>query len=300
MNGYRSPLYAQSLADFGTPLRLPRSDGWVLSRPIPESVERDAIGCYPLFNCGNWEALGADLDELTSKAIAVSLVVDPFAQVEETKLRELFADVCRPYKRHAVVAFDDAWRNAICYHHRRNIRFAARHVEIERGTDPANWLETWSELYSDLVARHDVQGIARFSRTCFRHQLHVPGIVAFRALVKTQTVGMLLWYVADTVAYYHLGAFSPLGYKTRAAFGLFDFALNQFAAAGVRWASLGGAAGSRAVSNDGLTRFKMGWANESRTAWFCGRILAPTTYAQLTAARHLVDNEYFPKYRAAA
>ena len=111
---------------------------------------------------------------------------------------------------------------------------------------------------------------------------------------------MLLWYVADTVAYYHLGAFSPLGYETRAAFALFDLALKDFAASGIRWASLGAGAGWRASSNDGLTRFKTGWANERRTAWFCGRILAPAEYERLAAARNLIDNECFPKYRGAA
>ncbi len=241
MNGYRSPLYAESLAEFGTPLHLPRSDAWVLRRPIPETAEHDAIGCYPLFNCGNWRALGADLDALKAEAIAVSIVVDPFARLDGTNLGVLFVDVCRPYKQHAIVDFDGDWRNAICRHHRRNIRFAARHVEIERGTEPANWLSQWSELYDNLVARHQIRGIARFSRAAFRRQLNVPGIVAFRAAVGTQTVGMLLWYVADSVAYYHLGAFSDAGYETRAAFALFDAALNEFASLGLRWALLGGA-----------------------------------------------------------
>jgi GNAT acetyltransferase-like protein len=300
MNGYRSPLYAESLAEFGAPLHLPQSDGWLLGRPIPESAEHDAVGCYPLFDCGNWQALGADLDDLRSKAIAVSLVVDPFAQVDGALLGQLFSEVCRPYKQHAVVEFAGAWRNAICAHHRRNIRTAARHVEVERCADPATWLETWNELYANLIARHQIEGIAQFSRTCFRQQLAVPGIVAFRAFVKTQTVGMLLWYADDTVAYYHLGAFSPLGYEARAAFALFDVALNEFAARGMRWASLGAGAGWRASSNDGLMRFKSGWAKKSRTAWFCGRILAPAKYEQLAAARNLIDNEYFPKYRVAA
>jgi hypothetical protein len=300
MNGYRSHLYVDSLAEFGTPLHLPRSDAWVLKRPIPASAEHDAIGCYPLFNCVNWHALGADLDELGANAIAVSLVVDPFAQVDAARLGELFVDVCRPYKQHAVVDFEGDWRNAICQHHRRNIRFAARHVEIERGFEPARWLETWGALYENLVARHQIRGIARFSRNCFHRQFEVPGIVAFRATVRKQTVGMLLWYVANSVAYYHLGAFSDVGYQTRAAFALIDAALNEFAALGVRWALLGGGAGRQVAANDGLTRFKMGWANQSRTAWFCGRVLQRQKYEQLKTAPVVSDHEYFPKYRAAA
>jgi hypothetical protein len=300
MNGYRSPLYVESLAEFGTPLHLPRSDAWVLKRPIPETGEHDAIGCYPLFNCGNWRALGEDLDALKAEAIAVSVVVDPFAPVDATKLGELFVDVCRPYKQHAIVDFGGDWRNAICQHHRRNIRFAARHVEIERSLEPAKWHEDWSELYDHLVARHQIRDIARFSRTSFRGQLNVPGIVAFRAAVGTQTVGMLLWYVADSVAYYHLGAFSDAGYETRAAFALFEAALNEFASLGLRWALLGGGAGWQVAPSDGLTRFKLGWANQSRTAWFCGLILERNRYERLSTARDFTKNDYFPKYRAAA
>jgi Acetyltransferase (GNAT) domain len=300
MNGYRNPQYAESLAEIGTPLYLSHADGWLLGRPIPESGERDAIGCYPVFDCGNWPALDRDLHELESRAVAVSLVVDPFAQVDRSLLGELFSDVCRPYKQHAVVDFGHAWRNAISPHHRRNTRLAARQVEIERCVDPAQWLETWNELYGHLLARHDIRGMAAFSRTSFRRQLAVPGMVAFRAGVKTKTVGMLLWYVADSLAYYHMGAFSPLGYECRAAFALFDFALSDLAARGVRWASLGAGAGWRGQTDGGLTRFKTGWANANRTAWFCGRILAPSKYAQLTVARNLIDAEYFPKYRSAA
>ena len=105
MNGYLSPLYAMSLAEFGRPVYLARSSGWLLRRPIPESAEHDAIGCYPLFNCLDWSSLGADLDELAALSVAVALVVDPFAQVDAAELHSRFPDVCRPFKEHAVVDF---------------------------------------------------------------------------------------------------------------------------------------------------------------------------------------------------
>jgi hypothetical protein len=297
MNGYLSPLYAESLAEFGTPLHLPGSDGWLLVRPIPETAEHDAIGCYPLFNCRNWRALGSDLDELAARALAVSLVVDPFSGVEVAELRGWFPDVCHPFKEHAVIDFSRGWRQAICRHHRRNIRLAAGRVEVERCADPSHWLETWIELYEQLIGRHGVCGVARFSRASFSRQLCVPGIAAFRAFVDTETVGMILWYVADAVAYYHLGAFSPLGYTTRAAFALFDAALGDLAGRGVRWAALGSGAGWQTTTDDGLARFKNGWANDRRTAWFCGRILAPVKYERLTAARKPHATDYFPGYR---
>jgi hypothetical protein len=297
MNGYVSPLYAESLAEFGTPFHLPRSDGWLLLRPIPQSEDHDAIGCYPLFDCGDWSVLGPDLEEFAEQAVAVSLVVDPFSAADATQLGKWFPDVCRPFKEHAVVDFGRDWRRAICPHHRRNIRAAAKCVEVERCSDPSAWLETWIELYEHLIHRHDLCGIARFSRASFSRQLHVPGIVAFRAVVGKQTVGMLLWYIRDTVAFYHLGAFSPLGYTSRAAFALFDAALGDLACRGVRWAGLGSGAGWQGAADDGLSRFKNGWANDRRTAWFCGRILAPGKYARLISPRTLATTDYFPKYR---
>jgi hypothetical protein len=297
VNGYLSPLYAESLAEFGTPLHLAASDGWLLLRPIPETAEHDAAGCYPLFNCRNWPSLATDLNHLATRAVAVSLVVDPFAEVDPNQLGRWFSDVCRPFKEHAVVDFRREWRQTISPHHRRNARAAARRVEVERCEVPSEWLEIWTDLYANLVARHEIRGIARFSRESFSRQLAVPGMTAFRAAVATETVGMLLWYMTEQVAYYHLGAFSPLGYASRAAFALFDVALGDLAAGGIRWAALGGGAGWQAAKEDGLTRFKKGWANDYRTAWFCGRILAPAKYHRLTAARPLAETEYFPKYR---
>jgi hypothetical protein len=297
VNGYLSPLYAASLAEFGRPLHLTESDGWLLLRPIAESTECDASGCYPLFGCRNWPALGADLDQLASRAVSVSLVVDPFAPIELTRLRDSFPDVCVPFKEHAVVDFSREWRQSISPHHRRNIRAAARRVEVERCQDPAAWLETWTELYADLIARHEIRGIARFSHESFRRQFAVPGMTVFRAAVGTETVGMLLWYVTEQAAYYHLGAFSALGYSSRAAFALFDVVLGELAARGVQLCTLGAGAGWQAAKADGLSRFKNGWANDHRTAWFCGRILAPAKYERLTAARQLAQADYFPKYR---
>jgi Acetyltransferase (GNAT) domain len=297
VNGYLSPLYAASLAEFGSPLHLAESDGWLLLRPISESTECDAIGCYPLFNCRNWPALGAELDDLAEPAVSVSLVVDPFAAIDPTRLRDWFPDVCRPFKEHAVVDFSREWRQSICPHHRRNLRAAARRVEVECCQDPVAWLETWTDLYANLIARHEIRGTARFSRACFSQQFAVPGMTVFRAVVGTETVGMLLWYVAERAAYYHLGAFSPLGYASRAAFALFDVALGELAARDVQLCTLGAGAGWQAAKEDGLSRFKNGWANDRRTAWFCGRILAPDKYERLTAARQLPQAEYFPKYR---
>jgi len=77
-SGYLSAAYAESLPDLGTPRLLPRSRGWILTRPIPGTQHHDAAGGYPLFLCEDWTSLDADLRELDGQLVTVSLVTDPF------------------------------------------------------------------------------------------------------------------------------------------------------------------------------------------------------------------------------
>ena len=61
--GYLHPAYAASLVEFGSPRELPGCGGWILERSIPHRTERDAMGCYPLFACREWQNLPRDLGE---------------------------------------------------------------------------------------------------------------------------------------------------------------------------------------------------------------------------------------------
>ena len=66
-----------------------------------------------------------------------------------------------------------------------------------------------------------------------------------------------MWYLQGSVGYYHLGAFSPLGYELRSSFALFSFAINYFADSGLRWLDLGAGARVKGSETDGgLSRFK--------------------------------------------
>ena len=121
-------------------------------------------------------------------------------------------------------------------------------------------------------------------------------MVVWRARREGETVGATLWLQHGDVAYYHLGAYAEAGYRSRASFALFSTAIEAFAAMGVRWLDLGGGAGARpTAADDGLTRFKRGWATASRTVYLCGRVLAPTVYRRLTES--LPPTGYFPAYR---
>jgi hypothetical protein len=300
MNGYQSSDYASALSEFGSVVHLPLCDGWLLEREIAGNDLVDAAGCYPLFSCRNWQGLGADVAALTERYVAVAMVVDPFSGLDGGALKNWFPDVCCPFKEHAVVDLERDWRHSISAHHRRNIRAAARSVAVEQSDTPYEWLPSWCDLYSHLIVRHEIDGIARFSRESFERQFRVPGLTAFRAMVGSETVAMLLWYISDAVAYYHLGACKPLGYEHKAMFALFDVALGHFSASGLRWAALGAGAGWQQTSTDGLTRFKQGWANDARTAWFCGRILNADSYRRLTQVGRETTSPFFPAYRQPA
>ena len=123
-------------------------------------------------------------------------------------------------------------------------------------------------------------------------------MVVFRATSQGSSIGMLLWYVMGDIAYYHLGAYSDLGYDLRASFALFSFAIDYFADIGLRWLNLGAGAGTRGAADDGLSRFKKGWSNSERTSYFCGRVFDQAKYREISLRRAgLPEAAYFPLYR---
>ncbi len=296
--GYLHPMYAQSLIEYGAPLELPFSKGWILKRSIPGTNQFDGMGCYPIFACQDWSALGTDLDQVADQLISLSLVTDPFGSYNRQDLAKLFTDIANPYKEHFVVDLHRRPEDFVAAHHQRNAHKALRTVNVEICTEPIKYLDEWVSLYGNLIERHNIMGIARFSRDAFAKQLSIPGIVAFRAVVDAKTVGMLLWYVQGNVGYYHLGAYSPDGYKLNVSFALFWTLLDYFSSAGLQWLSLGAGAGITGDENDGLTRFKRGWSTGVRTAYFCGRIFDPDKYRKIIQFKGATQpTNYFPAYR---
>ncbi|HYH84642.1 MAG TPA: GNAT family N-acetyltransferase [Pyrinomonadaceae bacterium] len=295
-SGYLHPLYAGSLAEFGTPRLLPRSGGWVLERTVEGFDYRDAMGCYPVFCCRDWSQLRRDLDALEGELVSVAMVTDPFGGYDAESLKETFGDVVAPFKQHFVVDLKRRPETFVHAHHRRNARKALGALRVEECARPVDFLDEWDALYRVLVERHGVGGIAAFSRESFAAQLRVPGVAAFRAVRDGATEGMLLWYVQGDVAYYHLGAYSERGYELRASFALFSEAIEHFARRGLHWLNLGGGAGASG-GESGLSRFKQGWATETLTAYFCGRVLDREKYEEVWRAKNVPPTNYFPAYR---
>ncbi|SRR6266516_1073709 len=296
MTGYSHKNYAASLSEFGSPRFLPRCSGWILERLIPGTLHRDAMGSYPLFTCRDWSRLSNDLEKLTEELVSVVLVTDPFGDYTEESLRHTFKDLVSPFKEHFIVDLAAIPETFVHPHHRRNARKALEVIYVER-CSAADSISEWISLYANLVDRHDIRGIARFSDSSFAMQSKVPGAIMLRATHEGGTVGMTWWFVSGEVGYYHLGAYSETGYELRASFALFWRAIELLRANGLRWLDLGAGAGLANDATDGLSRFKRGWSNGTRMAYLCGRVFDRARYEQLAEAKGIRTTNYFPAYR---
>lgn len=287
------PDYAGSLSEFGSPIALPASGGWVLEREIPGTGYRDAMGCYPLFVCRDWSRLASDLEALGTELVSLSLVTDPFGLYDEACLAQCFDRVIR-FKQHYVVDLGRPMEEIVSKYSRRNARRALQKLVVERCEEPRDHLDEWFALYQALVERHRITGIRAFSRESFERQFCVPGVVMFRALSGRETVGAHLWYVQEDVAYSHLSAYSDTGYKLRAA-AVLQWCSIEHLANEVRWLNQG--AGTSSDASDGLSRFKQSFSTGTRTAFFCGRIINRDLYEELSRGPAATGTGYFPAYR---
>ena len=293
--GYRHAQYAEALSEFGAPVFLPRSRGWVLRRRVPGSNREDATGCYPIFSCERWDALCEEVRTLDSDLVSLTIVTDPFAAIGSDALRRGF-DCVMPFKEHFVVDLKQRAAHPIPRHHRRYAEKALRALDVEFCGNPLVFLDDWVRLFDLLVQKHQLHGMRAFSRDSFARQLTVPGIVMFRASHKGDTVGLHLWFAQGEVGYAHLGATSAEGRALMASYGLYAAALEWFTSR-VQWLSLGAAAGTNGKRGDGLAFFKRGWSTGTRPVYVCGRVFDQAAYADLAAEKRAGGVAYFPAYR---
>lgn len=256
------------------------------------------MGCYPIFTCKDWRLVERDMEELGERFVSVTAVADPFGAFDESILLNGFPDLMRPYKAHYVVDLLQDPREFVSDHHQRNARRALDRMEVEICREPSRFLGEWLVLYENLIKRHAIKGIATFSENSFAHQLGAPGLTMFRASHEGASLGINLWYTQGERAYYHLGAYCNAGYEISCSYGLFWTAIQHFGQAGLRWLGLGAGVGVYGGDgSDGLTRFKEGWATETRMAYLCGRVCNPDLYRRLTARFGASANDFFPAYR---
>ena len=297
MSLYGRPDYARTCRHLGVPRTLPRSGVNVLVRPIAGEAETfDACAPYPLLHVPDWRAFAADLEAIDD-LVSLVAVVDPACAPGRDVLATVFRDRLLAFKPHHLVRLDPSAPLAHVHpEHRRRARRAAERVEVEVVESPGAHAFDWVRLYGGLRARHGIRGAADFPEAALAAQLELPGMMLVRAVQDGRTISIATWCVSGERAHYHLGASDEQGYAAQAAYAVFAVSLPALAARGVTWIDLGGAAGGVAVE-DGLARFKRGWANDVADAWLGGRVLAPQHYARLVHGR--ASGTWFPAYRAA-
>ena len=295
--GYQHPSYADALAEFGRPYQLMQSGGWILKRQIPGCAEIDGMGCYPFFACQDWSKLAFDLEQLSNELVSLAIVTDPFGTYDIDQLQHAFKDVVIPYKEHLIADLDQPLETFVSHHHRKYALQVLNRFKVDVCPDPSQFIEDWTALYATLIQRHHIKGISAFSKASFIKQLQVPGMVMLRAHDEQQTVGIILCYINGNKGYWHLGAYSSLGYKYRASYALVWSALKYCASEGLKYLNIGAGAGVKGDETDGLTQFKKGWANCSRRVYFCGRIFDHDKYTGIARKKDVPQAGYFPIYR---
>ncbi|MDQ0025358.1 hypothetical protein J2X90_003175 [Variovorax paradoxus] len=295
---YASKRYAKAVAQAATPVSLQRAGGWLLRRRVGTTPWFDARACYPLFSCNDWEMLPDDLSSLDRDLVCVTAVIDPLHCARAETLRRAFPDMLKVYKMHYVADLGSDLLRSVSSHHRRNIKFALNEVEIEICAEPRAFAPDWLQLYATLTERHRVSGSADFSPHSLVQQLDLPGLTVLRATKDGATVGMTLWLANERHVYYHLGAYSDTGYACRASFGMFWVAIQHFGRLGLECINLGAGAGLRGDIEDGLSRFKQGWATHVLPAFLAGRVGGPARFSSLCNGARQEQDDYFPLYRA--
>lgn len=294
MGSYSSSTYLESLSEYGAPISLPGSQAGFLEEQVGLRPLYDARGAYPLLCAADWDALAGELEENARKWVSVVSVPDPLTAPCWEVLADMFTHVCRPYKEHFVVELKGKYEGPFPEGHRRSVRRAASLLDVEWIEEPVTALADWLKLYNYLIYRHDIKGIARFSKQSFRRQLETPGLLALRAKKGDETVGMTLWLRDGDRAYYHLGASNQAGYESGASFGLFAEAISGLKEMGVERMLLGAGSTEIGEERDGLARFKAGWATRATRSFLCGRIFDMARYEDLSRG---IRTDYFPAYR---
>ena len=236
-----------------------------------------------------WTILGTDL-------VAVSLVTDPFGRPGPAELQRCFPDVMIPFKQHFVVDLRRPVGDTVGKRHRKHAMRALKQLTIDVIDDAHTFLDEWLVLYDALIARHGITGLRAFSRRAFARQLAIPGTSVLAARHEGRIVGAQIYFLQGDAVFCHLGAFSEAGYELGVSHALDWTSIEHFHGKAA-WLDLGGGAGRTSDGSDGLSRYKSGWTDDLRQAYFCGRICNPDRYREILATTGTGATDYFPAYR---
>lgn len=296
LTGYLNPGYARSLAEFGTPVQLPRSGGWLLKRNIPGRSAFDGMGCYPFLTCVDWPALAEDLKALDDDLVSITAVTDPFGRYSLTDLQHAFPDITRHFKDHHVTDLTLPPEKIMSPRRRRGARAVLRKLDVEFHAQPLHFLDQWMDLFNQTVQRFKLKGIRAYSRSSFAQQLALPGSFMSMARYQGALVSAHIHLVHCDTAYAHQGAASPMARALSADHALYYAAIEYFAGK-ARWLNWGGEVGVASAADTTLGSFKRQWSTGTRPVYFCGRINDKERYEQIRHAEGIRSEAYFPAYR---
>jgi Acetyltransferase (GNAT) domain len=290
---YATLAYARTLAHVGRPLEVPAWQSCVVARDCHEGAV-DAMGTYPLACLAPDCDLQQGLDFLRDAGmVSTTLVVDNLSGPPLSHFQSAFPHT-RPFKTHYLV---DGRAGAYepSPHHRNEVRRAAKRGVEVRIVPLQAILDGWCALYEELISRHQITGVQSFTRDSFAALSPCAGLSTVAAFIGDELVSCHLWIHHADVVWSHLSATSALGYANGAAYAVCDHSLRHFSG---RLINLGGASGvGGGQTDDGLARFKGGFANGRHEAFICGAVLDPGKYEQMCAERGDVSRDYFPAYR---
>jgi hypothetical protein len=201
-----------------------------------------------------------------------------------------------PFKEHFIVDLGRPTDELVSPKIRYRVRKALRNMDVEACVDPTIFLDDWRSLYERAVGRFRMRSVRAFSPEAFAKMLTVPGLIAYRASARGETIGMALVFVQSDVAFGHLIGISQMGYQMDASYALYAYQIDHLSGQ-CRWLDLGGVPGAGSEA-DGLRRYKAHWATTTRMSYLCGRILDRTAYQQILGQQKVASCSYFPQYRA--
>ncbi len=291
---YASQQYAEAFSPNYKPIGLSQSQTWILQRAIDNTDYVDAIGCYPRCVLAANVDLSKDFIMLQNQQIvSLTLINDIFFHPDLNYLQTNF-DVCKPFKTHYLHDYQQSF--TLTKHHRYEVKRAHQdcHVKIITLSD---YIDHWQQLYQELIKRHEIRGIQTFSPQYFHAVSQFPQLITTAAFDQQDNIiAMHLWFEYEGYVYSHLAAANAQGYRLRAAYAIYDFVIKHFA--NKKCIDFGSGAGLSDDPNDGLARFKRGFANTTKTNYLCGKILMPDRYEQLSKHQdQQISTNYFPAYR---
>ena len=259
------------------------------------SHARDVVGPYPLAAFRTDSDLRGGLDELTNAGfVTVTAVVDEAISPPIQGFRDAFT-VVRPFKAHYVVD-NTLGTYQPSSHHRYEIRKTVRNKIEVCAVSLSDIVDEFSDLYETLVSRHSISTANRFTKVSFEALAQCPGLHTVAAYQRGALISCHLWIRHEMNAWSLLAASNAQGYATNAAYAIYDQSIRHFSDCSI---NIGGIAGNADASDDGLARFKSGFANRTRQSYIAGSVLNHQLYGQLCAVQPGTDTKfYFPQYRA--